>query len=393
MHPRQILVAGRRKCFFLPVPLLHQAYKAARKGEGTSHIHCGILATNSPRTYLVTEGPKIKKEHQPDSRWRMDLLVTQTKVLRAHTLWQKPNVIMVILKSLVMKSPIFLLSFLSTATALTQPKLATQHLRLSSFRPSVSQLSIVPPSTRSFQLEPLSARSTGQDEETMVAELAITSPSDVKEEEDWVGESQKVELIALGIWLVGLSAFILINNFSGPFPGFMKQIPERWFFLSHMIGGMLFGGGIILTTCIERLVANSKNAPVLQFWFDKVPELDGLIVVPALTVSMISGTGLAIVRYGGLNIAPPHVSAIFWTLIAFMAWWGVTDLSTQGTALKAVNQMYLSHQEGEEGLETPKVVVDRHFSNVISCFFVLTLYSMMVMKPGTLFAFPWSPWT
>ena len=47
---------------------------------------------------------------------------------------------------------------------------------------------------------------------------------------------------------------------------------------SSLIGGMLFGGGIILTTCIERLVAKSSNAPVLQFWFDKVPLLDGLIV-------------------------------------------------------------------------------------------------------------------
>jgi len=49
--------------------------------------------------------------------------------------------------------------------------------------------------------------------------------------------------------------------------------------------------------------------------------------------------------------------------------------------------------DGKELVETPKVVVDRHFSNVVSCFFVLTLYSMMVLKPGTLFPFPWSSWT
>lgn len=160
-----------------------------------------------------------------------------------------------------------------------------------------------------------------------------------------------------------------------------------------MVGGMLFGGGIILTTCIERLVAKSNNAPVLQFWFDKVPTLDGLIVVPALTISMISGTGLSIVRYGGLNIAPPHVDAIFWTLIAFMTWWGVTDLSTQTTALEAVNEMNERYENGETDVETPEIVLNRHTSNVVSCFFVLTLYSMMVLKPGTLFAFPWSPWT
>lgn len=310
-----------------------------------------------------------------------------------------------------MKSSIFLLSFLPIATAFSQQKLSSQHLRYSSFRPSPSQLymtkkndgSFVPPSTtRSFQMEPLSSTST--DEETVVAEVVTTETSSsaelvttpttaMKEEERWEADSKVVELVALGIWLVAISSFILINNFSGPFPAFMKQVPERVFFLSHMIGGMLFGGGIILTTCIERLVAKSKNAPVLQFWFDKVPLLDGLIVVPALTVSMVSGTGLSIVRYGGLNIAPPHVGAIFWTLIAFMTWWAVTDLTTQGSALIAVNEMYDSHQEGKTGLETPDIVVNRHISNTVSCFFVVLLYSMMVLKPGTLFPFPWSNWT
>ena len=213
---------------------------------------------------------------------------------------------------------------------------------------------------------------------------------DESSEGDYVDEAKKIELILLGVWGVSISAFILINNFYGPWPLFMKGVPERVFFLSHMIGGMLFGGGIILTTCIERAVAKSGNPQVLQFWFDKVPELDGLIVVPALTVSMISGTGLSIVRYGGLNIAPPHVGAIFWTLIAFLSWWAATDLTTQSTALKAVNRMYEQYESGEEGLQTPKVVVDRHVSNVVSCFFILILYSFMVLKPGTLFPFPWN---
>lgn len=199
-----------------------------------------------------------------------------------------------------------------------------------------------------------------------------------------LSQEKKIELVLLAVWGISISAFILINNAYGPWPLFMKTVPERMYFLSHMVGGMLFGGGIILTTCIERLVAKSNNPGVLQFWFDKVPALDGLIVVPALTISMISGTGLSIVRYGGLNIAPPHVGAIFWTLIAFMSWWAATDLTTQGTALKAVERMYEQSLAGEEGLETPKVVVDRHFSNVVSCFFILTLYSMMVLKPGTL---------
>lgn len=228
---------------------------------------------------------------------------------------------------------------------------------------------------------------TQKEEEILATSVEIVDESS---EGDWVDESKKVELIVLGIWGIAISAFILINNFTGPWPLFMKSVPERVFFLSHMVGGMLFGGGIILTTLIERAVAKSNNPSVLQFWFDKVPELDGLIVVPALTVSMVSGTGLSIVRYGGLNVAPPHVGAIFWTLIAFMSWWAATDLTTQSTALKAVNSMYEQSQNGVEGLETPKVVMDRHFSNVVSCFFILLLYSFMVLKPGTLFPFPWN---
>lgn len=295
-----------------------------------------------------------------------------------------------------MKCPFFLLSVLSAATAFTQQKLTTQHVRFSSFHPTISNVptikrndaySLMFPSARSSKFEPLYARGTVKDEKTMVADLATTSPSDEAD------KAKLVELIALGVWLISLTSFILINNFVGPFPEFLKQIPERVFFFSHMIGGMLFGGGIILTTCIERLAANSKNPQVLEFYFSKIPGLDALIVVPAVTVSILSGIGLATVRYGGLGIAPPHISAIFDTLIAFMVWWGVTDLSTQTTAIKAVNEMYESYQAGEKDLETPKVVSDRHFSNVVSCFFVLTLYSLMVFKPGTLVAFPWAPFT
>lgn len=229
-----------------------------------------------------------------------------------------------------------------------------------------------------------------------VVEVTLSSVRESEESmteiDNNVDEAKKLELILLGVWGVAISGFILVNNFYGPWPLFMKSIPERTFFLGHMVGGMLFGGGIILTTCIERLVAKSQDPTVLRFWFDKVPELDGLIVVPALTISMISGTGLSIRRYGGLNIAPPHVDAIFWVLVAFMAWWAATDLTTQGTALKAVNQMFERYEQGEEGLETPKVVVDRHVSNVVSCFFILLLYSFMVLKPGTLFPWPWKDW-
>lgn len=280
-----------------------------------------------------------------------------------------------------MRTLFFFLASLSIATAFSASS------RLQTAPGLIQTVSATKPSQLPQSSSHLNLFKTAKKTEDETAELVTVAES---LEGEWIDESKKVELILLSIWLISLSAFILINNFSGPWPAVMKTVPERVFFLNHMIGGMLFGGGIILTTCIERLVAKSANAPVLQFWFDKVPLLDGLIVVPALTVSMISGTGLSIVRYGGLNVAPPHVGAIFWTLIAFMSWWAVTDLTTQGTALTAVNEMYSKFEDGEQDLETPKVVVDRHVSNVVSCFFVVLLYSMMVLKPGTLIPFPWN---
>ena len=131
------------------------------------------------------------------------------------------------------------------------------------------------------------------------------------QEENWETASKTLELIALGAWLATISAFTLVNNFVGPWPEAMTHVPDRVFFLCHMIGGMLFGGGVLLTAAIEWLVVDSKSDTVQHFGFDKVPLLDGLIVLPALAVSMISGTGLTIRRYGGLGHAPEHIQAVF----------------------------------------------------------------------------------
>jgi hypothetical protein len=209
----------------------------------------------------------------------------------------------------------------------------------------------------------------------------------IQEEESWIDESKMVELIALLVWGGGISIFILINNFIGPWPDAIHGVPERVFFMFHMIGGMLFGGGIILTTSIEWLVVQNKNAPVLQFWFDKVPLLDAIIVLPALTVSIISGTGLTIKRYGGLALAPTHIPIVFYALIAFAAWWAATDLTTQGKALAAVNEWAItiaSETDDDKKTSVPSIVSNRIISNVVSCLFVFAIYFIMVMKPTTL---------
>jgi len=209
-------------------------------------------------------------------------------------------------------------------------------------------------------------------------------PSSLEAEEKWVDESKHVELVGLLVWMATVSAFILVNNFIGPWPGFMSDIPERIWFFGHMIGGMLFGGGVLLTTAIEYMVANNSNSSVLQFWFDKVPLLDMAIVLPGLTLAMISGTGLAIEHYGGLGLAPLHIQYVFWALLAFASWWGVTDLTTQGSALNAVMEQAAELSSEEESGKAPDIVLKRTLSNVVSCLLVVVLYAIMVLKPGTI---------
>ena len=203
------------------------------------------------------------------------------------------------------------------------------------------------------------------------------------EQENWEQDSKMVELALLAVWMGSLSGFIFANNWMGPWPFFMTEVPERIWFTFHMLGGMLFGGGVILTTALEWLVTKNKNEAVLQFYFDKVPLLDAAIVLPGLTMAMISGTGLCIERYGSLGTAPPHIPTVFYTLTAFAAWWAATDLATQGKALSAINEWAATSALKEEK-EVPEIVELRFISNIVSCMFVVALYGIMVLKPGTL---------
>lgn len=212
---------------------------------------------------------------------------------------------------------------------------------------------------------------------------------------DWIDDSKHVELVGLITWMSVVSVFILINNFMGPWPQFLSHVPERLWFLGHMVGGVLFGGGVVLTTAVEWLVVQNRNPAVLQFWFDKVPLLDMALVLPGLTLSMVSGTGLSIVRYGGLALAPPHIQYAFWALVSFAVWWAVTDLTTQGSALNAV--LDLSPDDYDDDFDdnkntkiqnavvnVPDEVSNRLVSNLVSCVMVFVMYGIMVMKPGTL---------
>ena len=193
-------------------------------------------------------------------------------------------------------------------------------------------------------------------------------------------ENKFAEFGILGTWITGLSSFLLINNFVGPWPAALLQaIPVKFFGLTHAVAGMLFGGGIILTTLIEWLATDSKNASVLKFYFDKVPALDSLVVLPALTASIISGVALSVDHYESLGQAPFHVVGAISTLLAFAIWWASTDLTTQGTAMEAIQEWTKGDTENED---VPQIVQFRKFSNVVSCLFVAAIYGFMVLKPG-----------
>eukprot|EP00536_Pseudo-nitzschia_multiseries_P017559 jgi/Psemu1/225534/e_gw1.1625.14.1 len=191
------------------------------------------------------------------------------------------------------------------------------------------------------------------------------------------------------VWTLSVTTFVLVNRFIRPWPNF-GVIPYNVWLLGHQLGSMVFGGGVVLTTSIEWLVVTSKNAEVLRFWFRKVPWLNGAIVLPGLTLSIVSGTALTAIRYGRLSNAPPHVIYTFWTLLVFAAWFALTDLPTQSKALEAVlSQQPHEHQHQHEhrepdNSEVPHAVTERMLSNAVSCLLVVVLYAIMILKLGTI---------
>ena len=205
------------------------------------------------------------------------------------------------------------------------------------------------------------------------------------------------DLAGVAVWIVPISAFVLQNNFVGPWPEtLLYSLSVRQWALLHAISGMLFSGTILVSTFIEWIVVNNAIATakskdkndqkvttnILKFWFATVPQLDANIVLPALSLAMLSGVSQAAYNYGTLANSPIHVRGIFHALLTFMVWWASTDFTTQ----RKTKELVLSLNDGE-GLvspsgQVPSVVWMRRISNIVSCIFVAALYAVMVLKPG-----------
>lgn len=216
------------------------------------------------------------------------------------------------------------------------------------------------------------------------------------------------ELLGMVIFLLALSSFVLVNQFVEPWPEqVLWTFPAPFWLLLHYLGGILFAGGVVVTTALEWLVVGSaaqdkvhdndielsspkrlqkhdqhpnKVAPVLSFLFDRVPMLDACLVLPGLVVAIVSGVAVATQYYGSLANSPGHIQHAFRLLVAFCAWWATTDVSTQAKAAQAV-QEWNGAQEPQEDL--PSILYMRRISNVGSCLFVVAFYVIMALKPGT----------
>jgi hypothetical protein len=178
------------------------------------------------------------------------------------------------------------------------------------------------------------------------------------------------------VWVHVVTIFIVANYRLKCWPAFLVRVPLATWSLLHAVSGMLFAGSIITTTILEWIVVSSRDQSVNSFWFQQVPKVEQMVVLPALTGSIISGVAQAFLNYKSLRHAPRHVKSSLHILFLFGVWWGVTDRRTQGKAQEAT---FESNSD-----KLPTVMLQRRVSNSVSCGFLIALYAVMVLKPGYL---------
>ena len=194
----------------------------------------------------------------------------------------------------------------------------------------------------------------------------------------------KGEILGLHLWMGTLSAVILRNQFVAPWPMslFTTLSYPSWLGI-HELSGLFFGGGILLTSCIEALVISSRDKPALTVWFSRVPIFQAALVLPGLSGVMISGLALCADRYGGLSLAPMYIKMTLHTLVLFAVWWAATDITTQRRSIEALEKWDPQEEEDDPNKsQFPSIVSGRNLSNFVSCIFVVSLYCFMIIKPG-----------
>lgn len=180
-------------------------------------------------------------------------------------------------------------------------------------------------------------------------------------------KARVLRALALHGWAIAVGAFLVINYFWGTsaWPGFLMSVDVRMWALVHAVSGMLFAGGILVTSVLEFLVVRSGSDDVQQFWFSAATKAEWLVVLPGLTGSMVSGIAQAWQMYQcPIKFAPLHVKLPIHVMALFAVWWMLTDVATRDAA------------------KDKKKQGKRLISNLVSCLFVFALYGIMVLKPG-----------
>ena len=157
-----------------------------------------------------------------------------------------------------------------------------------------------------------------------------------------------------------------------------------WNFV-HAVSGMLMGGTIITTTVLEWMILNNNDSDgpsgnVVPPSIQSLWSLESLIVLPAVTGSMVSGLAQSYLMYDGIGFAPKYVKAALHMMLTFGIWWAIMDKKSQRQLVQSVEAL----QDVVDSTETnnnTSVWMKRKIANVVSCGLVILLYAIMILKP------------
>lgn len=203
-----------------------------------------------------------------------------------------------------------------------------------------------------------------------ILQSATTDKNEMDRVPSTPGVTQKRILL---VWLHAIVGFVVWNYYttSGLWPSFFLDIPGRVWSLLHALSAMVFAGGIITTTLLEWQLpsmmtgSTTKDKSMLLQWLWQV---ESKLVLPAVSMSLVSGVVQAFDKYTSLRTAPPHVKGALHIMALFAVWWAWTDRRSQASLR-------------EDGFDDTKVNA-RRLSNLVSCAFLVVLYGMMILKPG-----------
>jgi hypothetical protein len=259
--------------------------------------------------------------------------------------------------------------------------------------------------------------------------------SDENNDDDNNSKGKKSTSKAIKIWVHLLSVFVIfsylqplnvpdaatpssittavlgvLSTVSTMVTSLITLLPVNVWSLIHALSGMVFGGSILCTTAVEWMWPDELHQMVseradqqtsspsiddlsLQLLVNKMATktlfpMEGKLVLPGVTGSMISGIAQSFYNYGSLRLAPRHVKSSLHLLFLFGLFWAYSDRKSQQDLLDLAESSNSwttgDGQSTKEVVEQEMVSVwkRRRIVNLISCLFVLALYTTMVVKPG-----------